>query len=279
LPATQSSRAQGDTGKVEVVSLLGRKLYAMPDDAAVRAAQAKLAASPGDAKLYLGLSLAEAGRRQYKEAIATDTAGLGKFPEDADLLLERGHRELGVREFAAAERDLKRAVSIAPGNLDVRYHLGLAFYFQGRFGEAAGSFEKARDLAKSDDSLIDCTNWLYVSLRRAGKKDEAAVALTRITPAVHNTEAHLLFYLRLLRFYQGQMMEAQILPAKPAAGDTEAELSFDTINYGVGNWHLYNGDEALANTYFEKVVSGEAWNSWGFVGSEVELARSGATRR
>jgi hypothetical protein len=46
----------------------------------------------------------------------------------------------------------------------------------------------------------------------------------------------------------------------------------------VGNWHLYNGDKFLAETFFRKVVDGEAWNSWGFVGSEVELAR-GAIRR
>ncbi len=134
-------------------------------------------------------------------------------------------------------------------------------------------FGHARDLAKSDDSLIDCSNWLYVSLRRAGKQSEAAEALTRITPAVHNTEAHLAFYLHLLRFYQGQMSEGEILPPKPPSGDTEAELAYDTINYGVGNWHLYNGDRPAATPFFRNVVAGEAWNSWGFIGSETELAR------
>jgi hypothetical protein len=127
-------------------------------------------------------------------------------------------------------------------------------------------------MAKSEDSLIDCSNWLYVSLRRAGKEQEAAQVLTRITPDVKNTEPHLLFYLRLLHFYQGKLTEKEVLPA-PAAGpdDLEGELSFNTVTYGVGNWRLYHGDRAPATELFHKVVDGEAWNSWGFIGSETEL--------
>ncbi len=203
----------------------------------------------------------------------TDTEALAKFPGNADLLLERGHRELGLREFAAAQKDLEHAVRVDRTNLDAHYHLGLALYFQGQFAEAATHLMHARDLSKTDDSLIDCSSWLYVSLRRAGERKQADEALTRITPAVHNTEPHLAFYLKLLHFYEGQLTELQILPSKPAPGDTEAELSYNTISYGVGNWHLYNGEDAAAIPFFKKVVEGAAWNSWGFIGSETELAR------
>ncbi len=260
-------------GAFETTSLLGRKLYAMSGEDAISAAKGKLSNTSRSAAEYLALSKAEAGRRQYQEAVKTDTEALAAYPEDADLLLERGHRELGLRQFAAAQNDLEHAVKADPTKLDSHYHLGLALYFQGRFEEAAVHFGHARDLAKTDDSLIDCSNWLYVSLRRAGKQDEAKEVLTRITPAVHNTEPHLAFYLSLLRFYQGQRTEQQILPARPAPGDSEAELSYNTVNYGLGNWHLYSGDKPAAYPYFEKVVVGSAWNSWGFVGSEVELTR------
>ena len=260
-------------GALEVTSLLGQKLYAQTDDAATAAAKSKLSSTSSLAADYLALSKAEASRRQYQEAVKTDTEALAAYPENADLLLERGHRELGLREFAAAQKDLQHAVTIDPTKLDSHYHLGLAFYFEGRFEDAALHFRHARDLATTDDSLIDCSNWLYVALRRAGKQKEASEVLTRITPAVHNTEPHLAFYLSLLRFYQGQRTEQQILPAKPAPGDSEAELSYNTIHYGIGNWHLYNGDKPAAYPYFEKVVAGSAWNSWGFVGSETELAR------
>ena len=260
-------------GAFETTSLLGQKLYAQPDNDSIAAAKSSLSKPSASAADFLTLSKAQAARRQYQQAVQTDTEALTKYPENADLLLERGHRELGLREFTQAQKDLEHAVNVDPTNLDSHYHLGLALYFQGRFAEAATHFTHARDLAKSDDSLIDCSNWLYVSLRRAGRQDEAKEVLTRITPAVHNTEPHLAFYLSLLRFYQGQRTEQQILPAKPAPGDSEAELSYNTINYGLGNWHLYNGDKPAAYPYFQKVVTGSAWNSWGFIGSEVELAR------
>lgn len=260
-------------GAYETTSLLGQKLYAQSDDGSIAAARSKLASGAPSVAGYLALSKAEAGRRQYQEAVKTDTEALASFPDNGDLFLERGHRELGLREFAAAQRDLEHAVRADPANLEAHYHLGLAYYFQGHFAEAALHLGHARDLAKTDDSLIDCSNWLYVSLRRAGQEQGAAEVLARITPTVQNTEPHLAFYLHLLRFYQGRETEGQILPARPGPGDNEAELSYNTITYGVGNWYLYHGQRSTAVPFFKRVVAGEAWNSWGFIGSETELAR------
>ncbi len=256
----------------EITSLLGRKLFAQSDDESIRAAQSQLADDPGSAST-VALSSAQAGRRQYQEAVKTDTSALVTYPYDADLLLERGHRELGLREFAMAQKDLEAAVAADPSKLDSYYHLGLALYFQGRFDQAVPQLERARDLATSDDSLIDCTAWLYSALQRAGKPAEAAQALSLITPKVRSTEPHLDFYLSLLHFYQGRVTEAKILPPSPAPRDIEAELAYNTICYGVGNWHLYHGDTDVALSYFRKVVAGEAWNSWGFIGAETDLAR------
>jgi tetratricopeptide (TPR) repeat protein len=261
-------------GALELTSGLGRRLYSLPDDESVTAARKNLAADPKNVERVLQLSKAEAVRRQYKEAVATSTEGLAFAPKNADLYLERGHRELGLREFKAAMNDLEQATQLAPEMLDAYYHLGLAHYFLSEFDEAAASFDKARALAKNNDSLIDCSNWLYVSLRRAGKEQEAAQVLTRITPEVKNTEPHLYFYLRLLHFYQGQLTAEAVLPPPPTGPeDLEGELAFDTVGYGVGNWHLYHHNPSEAVRLFRNVVKGEAWNSWGFIGSEMELIR------
>ena len=80
-------------GALELTSALGRQLYALPDDQALLDARASLAADPKNAALILKLSKAQAARRQYKEAVATTTAGLASAPNDPDLYLERGHRE------------------------------------------------------------------------------------------------------------------------------------------------------------------------------------------
>lgn len=269
-----SAQTSAPRGELELTSPLGRQLYALPDDQNVTDAKKLIASSPKSVEAVLKLSRAQAGRRQYKEAVATITEGLKFAPENADLYLERGHRELGLREFNPARTDLEHAARLAPEMLDAHYHLGLAHYFMGEFDQAAVSFTRARDLARNDDSLIDCTNWLYVSLMRGAKTQEAAQALARITPAVKNTEPHLYFYLRLLHFYQGLLTEQAVLPPAPSSPtDLEGELSFDTVSYGVGNWHLYHLEPQRAVELFRAVVKGEAWNSWGFIGSELELTR------
>lgn len=246
----------------------------MPDDDKVIAARKSLAEDPKNVERVVQLSKAQAARRQYREAVETTTAGLVFAPKSADLYLERGHRELGLREFKQAMNDLEHATQLAPDMLDAHYHLGLAHYFLGEFDAGAISFDRARALAKNDDSLIDCTNWLYVSLRRAGKEKEAAQALARIKPGVKNTEPHLYFYLRLLHFYQGQSTAEAVLPPPPAGPeDLEGELAFDTVSYGVGNWRIYHQQRADAIGLFRNVVKGEAWNAWGFIGSEIELVR------
>jgi len=280
LVLTELSAAQNhapvSNGRYEITSALGRKLYALPDDdGSIAAAQKSLAANPKDVNLVLALSKAQAAKRQYREAVTTCTAGLKFALDNADLYLERGHRELGLREFGKAETDLSRAAELDPKKLDSFYHLGLAHYFLGKFRPAADALQRALNLSQSSDSVIDCSNWLYVSLRRAGDTEAAANVLKKITPGMKNTEPHLLFYLRLLHFYQGRLSEAEVLPQKPAGpSDIEGELSFNTVNYGVGNWHLYNGDKAKAQEFFKRVVTGYAWNSWGFVGSDVELAKA-----
>ena len=268
----QTGRA-APKGALEVNSGLGRKLYALPDSADIVAARSALEKDSKNVDLVLALSKAQAGQRQYREAVMTDTKGIAAAPSNADLYIERGHRELGLRRFRPAMIDLEHAVSLDPGKLDAHYHLALSHYFEGEFPEAARSFRMALDLAKSSDSIIDCSAWLYVSLRRAGKEGEAADVLKRITPEMTNQEPHLKAYLQLLRFYQNAAPESSVEPAKPAAGDLEAELGYDTQTYALGNWYLYHHAPEKASPHFESVVTGEAWNAWGFVGSETELLR------
>ena len=83
---------------------------------------------------------------------------------------------------------------------------------------------------------------------------------------------HSEFYYNLVRFFQKAKTEAEIVPAS-AGSEMESELRFTTIAFGVGNWYLANGNTEKARGYFEKIVQGKVWGTWGYVGSEVELAR------
>ena len=254
----------------------GTKFNSLPDEkGTVAEAQKALAADPKNPALLLKLAQAQFGVWQDREAVATLTRALVVSPKDAQLYTERGHREIPLREFDKARADLARAVELDPKRMDAYYHLGLSNYFLGDFAKAADAFRHAVDLAPNTDERINSTNWLYASLRRAGQAEEARKAAAAITPEMKNTADHTLFYLNLVRFFQGALPEAQALPPEPPAGnaDQETELRFDTVAYGIGNWHLYNNDPAVAEQYFRRVGKGHVWVTWGFIGSSVELQR------
>ncbi|HYL76505.1 MAG TPA: tetratricopeptide repeat protein [Bryobacteraceae bacterium] len=271
---------RGQTGATaaahpEATSLLGRGFQSQPDDKGlVAAAEKALAADPKNTKLFLKLAQAQATVWQEKEAVETCTRGLAIDPKNADLLTERGHRELPLRQFTRARDDLSRAIALDPKQTEAYYHLGLAHYFLGEFSPAADAFLKGRDLATNQDSLVNFTNWCYASLRRAGRKEEAAKALEKVPLDIKSNPGHTEIYFSLVRFYQGQKTESDILPPQPKdPADTEAELSYDTVNYQIGNWYLYNGDAAKATDYFRRVSKGNVWVTWGFIASETELAK------
>lgn len=259
----------------EATSPLGTKFYSIPDtDHAVAAAEKALAADQKNPDLFLKLAQAHATVWEERAAVDVCTRGLAIDPHNAALLTERGHRELPLRQFDKAKADLSRAVEIEPKRMDAYYHLGLSHYFLGEFAAAASAFKKAVEFAPNDDERINSTNWVYASLRRANKPQEAAQAVALIKPEMKNSAPHTLHYLNLVRLFQDRVTPAEILPPEPPrdGSDTEAELRFDTVAYGVGNWELYNGHPEKAREYFRKVLQGKVWITWGFIGAEREMA-------
>jgi hypothetical protein len=142
----------------------------------------------------------------------------------------------------------------------------LIFYFRGDFNKALPVWEHVREISKTDDSICSASDWLYMTLRRLNKTDEAAKVLEKITPGMKITGSP--FYHQRLLFYKGVKKEAEIFdPAK--AGD----LELATVGYGLGNWYLYNGNPAKAKEMFQKIVQGKYWPAFGFIAAEQELAR------
>lgn len=267
--------------RLEVTSPLGTKFYSLADSKGVVAeAEKALAAGRASPDLLLKLAQAQISVWQDREAVETLTRALAARPSDAALLTERGHRELALREFQPSVTDSNRATAIDPNRMEAYYDAGLALYFLGRFAEASQVFRKAVEHAPNQDEVINSTNWLYASLRRSGQAAEAAKALAVIAPDMKNQAPHTEHYLNLIRLFQGAKTEAAILPPEPTSGNTddEIELRFDTVAYGIGNRHLYNGENAKAQEYFRRVLKGHVWITWGFIGSEVELAKTAGAR-
>src|SRR5262249_6558608 len=153
------------------------------------------AADPKNPDLLLKAAMAHVSVWEDREAVAILDRAITLSPMNGALYTERGHRELPLREFVRARTDLTRAAQINPKDMAAYYHLGLANYFLRDFAAASDAFRQAVETAPNDDERINSTNWLYASLRRAGKNDEAAKALQKIPPEMTYKEPHTQFYL------------------------------------------------------------------------------------
>ncbi|MCI0523622.1 MAG: tetratricopeptide repeat protein [Acidobacteria bacterium] len=265
--------------KPEIVSLLGVKHYAQGDDKGeVAKAQEKLAADPKNVELIIALGRAQATVWRYNDAIETYTSGVRVAPNNAMLYRHRGHRYISTRQFNKAVADLKRASELKADDFDIWYHLGLAHYLKGEYAKAAAAYEQcyavaeknraAADASKEgrDDSLIAISDWLYMTYRRMKKDADAAKVLEKITPPMQVKE-NKSYYDRLL-FYKGLKKEEELVNVEKAT-----DLEIATVGYGIGAWHLYNGNRAKAEEYFRKIVAGKYWPAFGFISAETELAK------
>jgi tetratricopeptide (TPR) repeat protein len=255
---------QAGAQSVQYRSPDGVEYRSLPDTDAVKSARAALAANPKDIARIIDLGVAESGARQFREAITTFSRGLELEPNNALLLRWRGHRYLSVREFDRGFADLTRGAEIDGTIYGIWYHLGIIQFLRGDFAEAAASFAKAQPIAPDAGELAGSTDWLWMSLSRAGRGAEAKAMLDRRPDSKPVTNA----YTRRLQLYRGEIgPDAVVTPA-----DTE-DVQVATLAYGLGNWHLVRGDKAQARQWFERSIQSGGWPGFGFIVSEVELRR------
>lgn len=256
--------SQVSAQSVQYRSPAGVEYRALPDSDDIRKARAALDASPKDIARIIDLGVAQSGARQFREAIATFTRGLEIEPDNALLLRWRGHRYLSVREFDRAFADLTRGAGLDATIYGNWYHLGIVQYLREDFAGAAASFARAQPIAPDAGELAGSTDWLWMSLSRAGRGAEAKAMLDRRPDSKPVTNA----YTRRLQLYRGEIGPDAVV----TAADTE-DVQVATLAYGLGNWYLVRGDTAQARRWFERSVQSGGWPGFGFIVSEVELRR------
>jgi tetratricopeptide (TPR) repeat protein len=242
----------------------GVEYRSLPDSDAIKSARAALAADPKNVARIIDLGVAESGARQFREAIATFTRGLEIEPNNALLLRWRGHRYLSVREFDRAFADLTRGAALDGTIYGIWYHLGVVQFVRGEFSAAAASFARAQPIAPDAAELAGSTDWLWMSLSRAGRGEEAKAMLDRRPDSKPVTNA----YSRRLQLYRGEIGPDAVL----TSADTD-DVQVATLAYGLGNWYFVRGDKAQARAMFERSVQSGGWPAFGFIVSEAELRR------
>ncbi len=241
------------------------------------------------------------GRRQaylwrYRDAIATFTKGIARYPDDARLYRHRGHRYITTRQFDLARADLERASALIRGTPDqvepdgapnpagkprstlhfnVWYHLGLVRFLQGDFPQALEAYRACMAVSTNDDAVVATTDWLWMTLMRLGRKAEAATVLDRITPTMDVLENGA--YHRRLLMYKGLEKPESLLGAAGATGTGNRQpadpTTIATQGYGVANYYLVTGQADRARALFETITAGSGWNAFGYIAAEADLAR------
>ena len=180
----------------------GVEYRSLPDTDAIKNARAALAADPKNITRIIDLGVAESGARQFREAIATFTRGLEIEPNNALLLRWRGHRYLSVREFDRAFADLTRGGALDSHDLrnlvPPRHRpVPCAEIFPRRPRRSPRRSRSPPDAGE----LAGSTDWLWMSLSRAGRGAEAKAMLDRRPDNKPVTNA----YTRRLQLYRGEI--------------------------------------------------------------------------
>jgi Flp pilus assembly protein TadD len=292
--APEKKAARSEEGGPAAQSLLGTPLYppALPPERRAKLeqdlalARSSYDADPRDEEriIWYGRRLAYLSR--FEEAIDVFSRGLDLHPESSKLLRHRGHRYVSTRRFAQAERDLRRASTLIAGEEDalepdgapnalgiptsshhsnVWYHLGLARYLQGDFEGAREAYAACLVASPTDDMRVATLHWLYMTLRRLGRRAEADAVLEPVRADMDVIENHA--YHALVRMYAGLLAPEEVLGAE------EDDIQAASSGYGLGNWYLCEGGSARAFEIFEDILAGEAWFAFGYIAAEAEVAR------
>jgi dipeptidyl aminopeptidase/acylaminoacyl peptidase/tetratricopeptide (TPR) repeat protein len=292
-PAGTTAAAQGT--RVEATSKLGTPLLAQEPAADARArlqkdletAQADFLKKPDDVDtiVRLGRRLSALGR--YREAVEVYTRGLARYPLDPRLLRHRGHRYVTLRDYDKALADLSRAAELTKGKPDmpdgdppagplagatstlqyaIYYHLGLVHYLRGDFARAVPAYRECLRIAQgNDDRVVAVTDWLYLTLRRLGKDEDAQKLLPANLADLKVQENYV--YRNRLRMYRGELPPEDLLRT---GGD---DIGVATYGYAVGTWYLLTGEKEKARETYAHVVDGKAWPAFGYAAAEMEIVR------
>jgi tetratricopeptide (TPR) repeat protein len=240
-----------------------------------------------DAIIWLGRRLAYPGR--FREAIDIFSEGIKKFPGDARFYRHRGHRYITLRRFDLAIKDFQQAAALIKGKPDevepdgqpnsrnvptstlqfnIWYHLGLAHYLSGNYRAALACYRECLKVSKNPDALVATSHWLYMTLRRLKRNQEAAQMLEPIGPGLEIIEND--GYHRLLLMYKRDIPVETLLQD---ALKQEGSAGSYSVLYGIGSWYLYNGRRNEARVVFQKMLAGNQWTSFGYIAAEADMKR------
>ena len=112
-------------------------------------------------------------QKKWTEADASFQKALAASPADAELHLWAGQTKMELRDYTAAEKELRRSLELAPSNSDALRELVGVYYLSGQYENTLSTL----DLLAQRETLSPLS-WFFraLSCDKLGRKPEAAAA-------------------------------------------------------------------------------------------------------
>ncbi|MCB0279593.1 MAG: tetratricopeptide repeat protein, partial [Calditrichaeota bacterium] len=214
--------------RIQIVTVLGDTVFSNPNptmEQVNNAVQAKFDSEkqPDNPEplIWYGRRMAYTGN--YRKAIDIYSTGINKFPTDARFYRHRGHRYISIRQFDRAISDLEKAAELVDGKPDeieadglpnarniptstlesnIWYHLGLAYFVKGKYESALNAYRQGLLVSKNPDMLSATLHWMYMTLRRLNRLEEAVELLEPLETGMDIIENQA--YYQLCLFYKDE---------------------------------------------------------------------------
>lgn len=263
----------------------GRLLHYLNDpEGAIRLFTEGLEAVPNDAALLRHRGHRYLTVRRYNDAVA-DLALAAKVSEgqpdehefwqketqeDLVKIVLGKESEIETLHMPVNEGTIAKTQSSYKSTLhgSIYYHLAIGHYLLGDFEAALGAFKAADDLGVDDDMKVATADWMYMTLRRLGRPDEAAAIIAGFDTENTSVNPDEDFYLKRIRMYKGQASPEDLL-----ADASVSAIGLTTQGYGVGNWYLTEGNTERAKQIFADVVANGVKFGFAYMAAEADLNR------
>lgn len=254
---------------------------------AIRFLSEAIELDPSDARLYRYRGHRKLSLRQFGEARADFEESLRLTAGEPDeleyysqetiedlvnLVLDqpeevRPQRILATPEAIEENRRLHK-VGLRISNY---YHLALSHYFEGDYEAALQAFRSSLAAAFDDDSRIAINDWLYLTLLKLGRFDDAAAHVAALDTSAFEVYERDPYYLKRLRVYKGEVDAEQVLDE--AAGN---DIGVATSGYGLSVWFASRGEAGRAEQVRQLVLERGNRYGFGYIAAEVESGKAAA---
>ena len=239
-----------------------------PMDPLALEAKAAAEADPTDPEKWIKYGSVLRRQSMHREAIAAYCMGITYNPFYPLLYRHRAHAYINIGEFAVSAATFEIALRLDPSNWDCWYHQGVAYYLSRQYDRALTSFQETLKRSELFDDIVATKDWLWMTLRRLGKKEEAARLLDRITPDMQ--PGMVVSYHRRLLMYKGLISPDELLTPNPN------DLELVTMGFGLANYYYEIGEDAKGDDMIRRVLEAgkeDAWSAFGYQAALVEKKR------